>query len=895
MTRNTIGTAHATPPLRATVRLQFHSGYTLFDAVAQVPYFAQLGISHVYASPLLMATPGSTHGYDTINWHRIDPERGGEEGLRALVAALRAQGMGLILDIVPNHMGVGCLNHWWDDVLAHGPCSQHARFFDIDWNVTDATLRDKVLLPFLGEPLGDVLAAGGIALHFTPMIGGFMLHYGEHRFPVCPEDTRWILLTAEATLPADPLHEWLKGAEGAAALALVSQAFAPGTADGQARLTALLDRQHYRLAWWRTAGDRINWRRFFDITSLVALRMEDDAVFDAAHTHVFALYREGLIDGLRLDHVDGLARPGAYLTRLREQLDSLRPSRPEGLRESPATIHVEKIVEEAEILPALWPVDGTTGYDFLDQVSLVLHDDAGQLPLTAFWERFGPSAYDTVQRIARVQKLEGAFHGDFGALIDHIHTSARALIPLQDITRHAVQQVLEAILLGFPVYRSYFADRPPPEAQTEDRRALAHAVTDARHHLPAFRRPLLGWIQALISGDLPDIAPETRQTIVERFEHLTAPLSAKAGEDTSFYRYMRLLSRNDVGCDPSRIAVSPAVFHEAMATRQRTCPGALLATATHDHKRGEDARARLMLLSEPAANWPATAEDWLACALPFRHHLHDGLAPHPADELFLFQTLIAVWPYQESEMATLPDRLWAYWQKALREGGQRTSWEIPDDAYESACETYLGALLDPNGPLRPKVAAYVARLAPASVLNSLAQTALKLTVPGVPDLYQGTELWDFSLVDPDNRRPVDYTIRARLLNEADPLATLAQTWTDGAIKQRVIHRLLQDRQRRPALYASGTYHAVNAIGPMADHLIAFERRHEGERLLVIVPRHPLALTPDDALKTAPEPWQETRLAVSGSWRSLLDDETTEPGTTLEALNRVLPLDILVPA
>ncbi|MCQ9155638.1 malto-oligosyltrehalose synthase [Acidomonas methanolica] len=881
------------PALRATARLQFHRHFTLHDAAKIVPYFAALGISHLYASPLLAATPGSTHGYDTADCQRLDPDRGGEEGLRALVAALRAHEMGLILDIVPNHMGVGPHNRWWQDVLAHGLQSRYARFFDIDWTPPDPALREKILLPVLGAPLDEVLDKGEIALHFAPRLGGFMLHYGDHRFPVAPDDTRQILAVAAADAPAHSLAEWFESSAGADAQAKVSAVFAQGTPVGRAHLAELLDRQHYRLAWWRTGDDRLNWRRFFDVTSLAALRMEDEAVFDETHALIFDLYRDGLIDGVRIDHVDGLARPAEYCRRLRERLEALRAARPAGLR-APPTIHVEKILEETESLPEIWDVTGTTGYDFLDQVSLVLHDPEASLPLTAFWERFGPSAYRTVQRAARLEKMESSFYGETNRLIDLLAEAAERLAPGRDFTRHAIATVLEAILLGFPVYRSYFADRLPPDAQKTDRRVLAHAVIDARRHLPPYQRALLGWIHDLLRGDLAGLEPEAWREIITRFEHLTAPLTAKSGEDTAFYRYNRLLSRNDVGCDPSRIAATPDWFHERMQARLNAFPHALLATATHDHKRGEDARARLMLLSEAKAAWPETAESWFALNAAHRAKLADGLAPSRADELFIYQTLIAAWPLHEAETAALPDRLWAYWQKALREAARHTSWSLPDEAYETACRAFLAALLDTNGPFRPELERFVARLAPAAALNGLAQTLLRVTVPGVPDLYQGTEFWDHSLVDPDNRRPVDFDAREKALAETLPFAALAASWRNGAIKQRLIATVLQHRKAYPDLFAAGRYTPLPAIGDLAEHVLAFRRDHEDQSLLVIAPRLPLALSPDDALSTPRTAWNGTRLAVEGRWKSLLDETVYEPGESLAEWGRILPLDVLVP-
>ncbi|AOX15975.1 malto-oligosyltrehalose synthase [Kozakia baliensis] len=869
--------------LRSTVRLQFHRNFTLDDAIPLVPYFAQMGLSHIYASPLLTANPGSLHGYDTVDCQEIDPERGGIAGLRRLVAELRAHDMGLILDIVPNHMGVSPHNHWWQNVLALGPASPYAQYFDIDWQSSDPSLQGKVLLPFLGSPLNQLLDQGDISLHFARNPAGFLLHYGEHRFPISPSDTPQILNTADIPLPDGPILEWLAHTENSEALAQIGKTYASKTEEGCMRLEALLDRQHYRLAWWRTAGDLINWRRFFDVTSLVALKTEREETFEAIHRLVFELYREGLIDGLRIDHIDGLSRPDEYCRRLRSRLEELRPLRPEGLR-MPPTLHVEKILEDKEKLPAEWRTSGTTGYDFLEQAALLLHDPEGETPLTAFWEQFGPADYHTTQRQARSEKLENSFPGELKALVRCLTN----IPPIShDVTEHAAQTAIHAILLAFPVYRSYFSDG---KASTADRQALAHACDEARRHVRPYLRELVTWIEAIMSDR--NNHSDARREVVERFEHLTAPLTAKAGEDTAFYRYRRLLSRNDVGTDPARFAAPITEFHTRNTRRLHEFPQALVGTATHDHKRGEDGRARLMVLSETGAEWPKTAESWFRTNNLRHRFTPHGTSPTRSDELLIYQTLISAWPNREEEFVDFSKRLNDYLVKALREAGENTSWSTPDENYEAACHEFLAGLL--TSEFRAVLEEYIRRIAPAGILNSLSQTLLRLTSPGVPDLYQGREGWDYSLVDPDNRRPVDYPRYQALLSQNADFNILAAQWRDGRIKQFIIQRVLNFRKQHAALFAEGEYVPVAVTGRLAKHLVAFIRRNGSEEILVLAPRLTFALSPDEELRVFHEGWEHTHLSVGGKWTSLLRERDIDlkDDAALSYFHGDTPLDIL---
>ncbi|GBQ93955.1 malto-oligosyltrehalose synthase [Asaia krungthepensis] len=871
-------------PLTATLRLQFHREFTFDDALPLIPYFRKLGISHIYASPLLASTPGSMHGYDTVDCQLIDPDRGGIEGLRRLVSSLREEGMGLILDIVPNHMGLGADNRWWMDVLRHGQKSAYAQHFDIDWTPSEPSLHGRVLLPFLGAPLADILTSGDLKVDFDSASNTAQLTYGEQRYPLSPESEARLLADIRAPSGQVLYPGFLNSEPGKALLSRLTTLLDPHSKSGRARMSALLDEQHYRLAWWRVAGDLINWRRFFDVTSLVALRMDRRDVFDDAHRLVFELYREGLIDGLRVDHVDGLARPAEYCSRLRARLDALQRERPTELR-GQAPFFIEKILQKNEILPLEWPVTGTTGYDFLEQVDLLLHDPKGEEPITALWSEIGSADFETVEHVARHEKLDTSFTGEFAALTALL---VQEFPQGRDLTRQAIGSALRALLTVFPVYRSYFADGGDSGA---DFRAIDRARHEAAQILPPWQHEVLDQICQYLADARIDTTE--RQEILERFEHLTAPLTAKAGEDTAFYRYARLLSRNDVGCSPARFAAPASAFHAMNKERLSHHPLALLTTATHDHKRGEDGRTRLMVLSEADARWPDTARSWAQQTESDLEKTSHGPSPVAADRYFIFQTLISSWPLHESEWSAYPERLDDYLTKALREAGERTSWSNPDEAYEEACLSFARSCA--SGAFKPTIAAYLAKIGPAAALNSLSQALLRMTSPGVPDLYQGRECWDFSLVDPDNRRPVDYPAHEAMLAQAIVFDEACANWKDGRVKQALVETVLTDRMDRPALYESSVYLPLIPEGPLAEHFVAFERESPVGACLVIAPRLTLSLSPDEGLRVSHAALRETTIPAKGSWRSLLHDDFYHEGGPLSLgyLIGRAPLDFLI--
>jgi (1->4)-alpha-D-glucan 1-alpha-D-glucosylmutase len=827
------------------MRLQLHAGFTFADAARVVPYMAALGISHLYASPILSAQPGSINGYDVIDPTRVSDALGGEAGLRTLVTVLRDAGMGLIVDIVPNHMAVGGGdNPWWQSVLRHGRDSYYARFFDIDWEPADPALHGKLLAPFLGRPYGEALAAGELRLDAD----GGVIRYFDLSWPIAPQD-----LAEVAT-------------QGTAA-------YDPASDEGRSRLHRLLERQRYRLAWWGTAGDEINWRRFFDINGLAALRVEDPVVFEATHATLFRLYAEGLIDGLRVDHVDGLADPPGYCRALRARLDALAGQRASPAPPGPAWLIVEKILGANERLPCDWGVNGTTGYDFMDQISALQHDGAAEQSLAFFWSAVSgrPADFRIEESQARAEILRRGFDVQLEATASSLHHLARLDPVTRDTTQASIRRALLALLMHFPVYRTYNAGdgvRSPG-----DDAAFVRALESAKAGSPAALHPVLDLLGRWLGGEKPATPGAAwRRTATRRFQQLSAPVAAKAVEDTAFYRYGRLLSRNDVGFDATCLARAPAAFHAASAQRGAAFPDAMLATATHDHKRGEDVRARLAVLSELAQDWQAVVRRWMECHAQLKQPgaVATDAMPSNGDEAMLYQMIVGAWPTllhadDRASVAAFAERLAAWQQKALREAKLKTDWVAPNSAYEDAARGFLMALLAPTSTFLAEVAAFAMRIGPAGAINGLAQTLLKLTSPGVPDFFQGTEFWDLSLVDPDNRRPVDFASRAAALQAGESPVVLARSWRDGRVKQAVIARTLALRQAMPMLFARGDYRPVAARGRFAEHVVAYLRTLDGAVLLTVVPRLPARLLGSgDAITFPGGAWRDTELVLPDS-------------------------------
>ena len=812
---------------RATYRLQFHKDFTFAAACGLVPYLKRLGVSHVYASPILKARPGSLHGYDVTDHSAIDPELGGEEDFRRFAAALRGSGLGIVLDIVPNHMAVHADNRWWMDVLRRGRTSSFANHFDIDWDPLDG----KVLVPVLGKPYRETLQAGEIAVMRTGKPVELCARYFDWQLPLRPEDQQ---LNPEQFATPEALH-------------------------------VLLECQHYRLAWWRTASDAINWRRFFDVSDLIALKQEQEEVFEATHAKIFELYEEGLIDGVRIDHVDGLADPAGYCRRLRAALNE------RGCRRNTPDPHpyivVEKILGRGEALPGDWGVDGTTGYDFMNEVSAVQHSAAGAEPLGRLWNQISgrSSDFEFEEVEARREIAQGSFEGALSRTTQLFFAIARSGSEARDLTLPSVRRALLRLLECLRVYRTYQTENAlEPEPQ------FSAAVAAARKGLSDTDGPALAFLSAVLCS-----RAERHREAKRNFNQLSAPVAAKAVEDTAFYRYGRLLSRNDVGFSPSIFSMSAAEFHERMQRRVEAFPYAMLATSTHDHKRGEDVRARLAVLSEIPEEWQNAVSQWFAlnaCCRPA--DLDRG------DEYQLYQTLVGAWPLdlQRNDavrLAGFADRVLAWRQKSLREAKLRTSWLDPNAHYESVNEIFVRAILDPRraSAFLDSLAPFVDAIAAAGALNGLVQTTLRCTAPGVPDCYQGAEFWDLSLVDPDNRRPVDHTTRERAIDADVSPTELLSNWRDGRVKQHVVATLLHLRADRAALFTEGKYVPLAVEGVCREHVLAFMRLHGDQRLLVAVPVQ-MASSCRDNPGVAPGFWGNTTIVAgelrSRSWRSVFD-------------------------
>jgi (1->4)-alpha-D-glucan 1-alpha-D-glucosylmutase len=830
---------------RATYRLQFNRDFTLRDALALVPYLAALGISHCYASPIMEARPGSTHGYDIVDHNRVNPEIGSDEDFHALVSALHERGMGLILDIVPNHMGVGGHdNAWWLDVLEWGQASPYAPYFDINWEAARPDLRGRVLLPVLGDQYGVVLERGEIALRFDPEDGSFSCWYYEHRFPISPASYATILAAGgEALTPLaqtfagrggpaarsrvaaakERLRDAAKEPEIAAAIERAVQSFAgqPGRPASFRRLHRLLDGQSYRVAYWRVAADEINYRRFFNINDLAGLRMEIPALFAETHRRIFEWARRGDIDGIRIDHIDGLFDPAGYLAALRKSL-------PEGFY-----IVAEKIMARYETLPN-WPIDGTTGYDFVNQVLGLFVDPDGEAAMTRLYQRLTGrnEDFDTILHAAKQRIMRVNLASEMNVLARRFHRLSMRRWHTRDFTRNGMLAALEEVVAAFPVYRTYVDALGAAES---DRRYIDWAFAQAKKRWQANDTSIFDFLYEILTGTTTQRG--ARQAAMQ-FQQVTGPVMAKAAEDTAFYRYFRLLALNEVGGDPRRFGLSVAGFHHLMRERAQTWPHAMLATATHDTKRGEDARIRLALISEMPRRWGHSVTRWLQFNRSRRSEVDGRAVPDRNVEYLFYQSIFGAWPAgldptDAVAVKKLAERLSAFMIKAVREGKEESGWSNPNEDYEAALGRFVMAVLDatrPNAFLKD-FAEFVASLAPLAAVSSLAQLTLKLTVPGVPDIYQGCEFWDFSLVDPDNRRPVDWAARSGILSRLD------NAGPGGSEKLYLTHRLLRLRAERPALFADGDYNPLPVEGGRADdHLCAFARAHDGEAIAVAVPR-----------------------------------------------------------
>jgi (1->4)-alpha-D-glucan 1-alpha-D-glucosylmutase len=858
----------------ATYRLQLTREFGFDAAAALVPYLKALGISHLYTSPFLKARAGSTHGYDIVDHAQLNPEFGGDEAFARLSQALAAADMGLILDFVPNHMGVGFSdNAWWLDVLEWGPKSPHAASFDIDWDTLPYKPEGGVLLPILGRAYGDALEAGEIALAFDAGEGSFSAWYFEHRLPIRPnrygEVLRTIVAHADAgdqpagrrLLELSALHPDPRAPtrEQAPAFKAALAAVAGGTAvierglaayrpspDHPARTVALhrlLERQHYRLAYWRVAVSEINYRRFFDINGLAGLRVEDPRTFIAVHRLVAALIAGGRLHGLRVDHIDGLWDPAKYFRQLQRLIR--RPRGPAGSRRS-FYIVVEKILASGEVMPRFPGVAGTTGYEWLNAISRLLLDPRGLAELHRVGRaaaRRHASFEETLEQSKR-RVLHTVLASEFTVLARLLARIAAGQWRTRDFALDSLRSALELFVIHFPVYRTYVTQ---DGASPSDRAAIARAIDAARAHWFGSDVEIFDFLQDALTLDL--IAPGRQgysKARVRRFalkvQQFTGPMMAKSLEDTAFYRYVPLLALNEVGGDPTL----PADFHRAMIDRARMSPHGLTATATHDTKRGEDARARLLALSELGAEWTEEVKAWslLNDRLAGRSGSHR--APSYAHEYMLYQTLVGAWPAEGID-AEFVARVEAYALKAAREGKLETSWTNPSAEYEAALAAFVRQSLDRgvSSQFIDRLSAFARRAALVGALNSLVQLTLKATMPGVPDFYQGTELWDLSMVDPDNRGPVDFARRREWLARlsADPdWNALGERWSDGGIKLALTRALLGLRTELAHVFTQGDYRPLKVTGPDAGRVVAFARAAAPDAVVVVAARHFARLT-----------------------------------------------------
>jgi (1->4)-alpha-D-glucan 1-alpha-D-glucosylmutase len=905
----------------ATYRLQLTADFNFDAAAAVVPYLKALGITHLYASPFLKARKGSSHGYDIVDHNKLNPELGGEAAFERLSEALQRHDMGLILDFVPNHVGVHFAdNPWWLDVLEWGEASPHAVSFDIDWDLLPWRARGGVLLPITGPSYGEALEKGEIELRYDANEASFSAWYFEHRLPIAPERYGEILRTVvrEAGAEEEPAGRQLidlasrhKGprrpsrdeapafkaalksvAGGAEMIARGLDAYRAGPQRPTQTLALhhLLERQHYRIGQWRLASSEINYRRFFDVNTLAGLRVEDAGTFETIHRLVKRLIADGRLQGLRLDHIDGLRDPAQYFQRLRKLIRDAKGDAGQSFY-----MVIEKILGEGEQLHRFAGIHGTTGYEWLNTISQVLLDGKGLEPLDETWRQVSNQSPNLEPVLLRAKRrvLETLLTSEFTVLTRLLARIAGGHYSTRDFSADSLRQALELYVLHFPVYRTYLTAAGP---SAHDRALISHTIEKARQNWFGADEGIFDFLRDTLTLDL--IAPGRplhSKPRVRRFalklQQFTGPMMAKSLEDTAFYRYHRLLALNEVGGDPAAGALPVDAFHEMMHARAKNWPHGITATATHDTKRGEDARARLLALAELPGEWTGAVARWKLLNAP--HVVVDGIMRSPSApfEYMLYQTLVGAWPLQGDD--SFVERIKAYALKAAREGKQETSWLNPNQAYEAGLQNFLERILDPavSAEFLSSLQAFTQRTSLLGALNSLSQITLKATMPGVPDFYQGTEFWDLSLVDPDNRRPVDFAARVSALAalEAPDWTGLARNWSDGRIKLAWIRHLLKVRTELAEVFAHGDYQPLEVTGRHRDHVIAFARRL-GENAVVVATGKTLApLTDGGRVWPRPEAWDGAIVAkgfsleaVDGNELPLADAFKDLPATVLKA-------------
>lgn len=961
----------------ATYRLQLNKGFRFADAQALVPYFHRLGITDLYTSPFLKARPGSPHGYDVTDHASVNPEIGSDEELAALLEELSRRGMGLVIDVVPNHMGIDDeSNRWWWDVLENGPSSPYAKFFDIDWAPPKADLANKVLLPILGDQYGKVLESGEIHLLFEA--GAFFIAYYERRFPVAPRSSVAILepacervraildpedphliefesiITSLKVLPprteTDPERVRIRLREKEVAkrrLAALTQASATvreaiaqtvsaingrrGDPRSFDQLEALLAHQPYRLSYWRVATDEINYRRFFDINHLAAIRVEEPEVFEAVHNIIFELLATGCITGLRIDHPDGLFDPVPYFADLQSACRRFLPASAAlnlgaDTTEPSSYLVVEKILVRDERLRTDWTVHGTTGYEFLNQVNSIFIDPAAERYFHALYARltgqlfpFGDIAYQSKRLI-----LDGTMSSELHVLARRLDRISEQHRWSRDFTLFSLQEALAEVIACFPVYRTYIRAASNMVGD-EDRHYILSALRTAKRHNPAVSESIFDFIGSVLLLQDPEglgAAEQTdRRDFVMRFQQLTGPIMAKGIEDTAFYRAYPLASLNEVGGNPDRFGLSIDVFHRLNAERLANWPHAMLATSTHDTKRSEDVRARINGLSEMPRDWERTLQHWQVLNRDKKIVLDGVEVPDANEEYLLYQTLVGTWPLEpmdEAQHQRFVARIEGYMEKALKEAKLHTSWINPNEAYDQAVKHFVREILQAHGDNRflADFLRFHRRVAQVGMWNSLSQTLLKMTLPGVPDFYQGTELWDFSLVDPDNRQPVDFRKRLMLLGELQRreskglvslIRELMAQREDGRIKLYITSRGLTFRRTHRDLFEQGAYLPLTVSAAQEEHVVAFARRIDNRWVLVAVPRLLITLSPSAKPPIGKGIWKEhcvhLPLGAPTGWQNIFTGEElsvselgpAERGIFLHEVFRRLPVALLMGA
>jgi (1->4)-alpha-D-glucan 1-alpha-D-glucosylmutase len=928
------------PPIpAATYRLQFDQAFTFDAAAAIVDYLDALGISHAYASSYLCAVPGSTHGYDVTDPTRLNPEIGDEASYARWVAVLRARDMGHIVDLVPNHMGIAhSANPWWQDVLENGPSSRYAAVFDIDWHPLKPELENKVLLPILGDNYGAVLERQEIRIEYGE--GAFRARYFTHTLPVAPGTYGHVLDTGAAALieeigaesdagieflsimsairrlPGRDVQDAELRAERAREKEVIKRRLAALTAasppvlahigravdafngrKGEPRsfdqLDALLSAQPYRLAYWRVAGEEINYRRFFDINDLAAIRMEDPDVFERVHAFVFDLLRRGLVDGFRIDHVDGLYDPGGYLQRLQARAREIAPDTYSDSRRFYVT--VEKILGFNEELPKGWPVEGTTGYDFLVLLNGLFVDARNEGAINNAYERFTRmrAPFREISYRGKQLVLRVSMAGELNVLAHGLNRFSERNRHTRDFTLNSLAYAMREIIACFPVYRTYVNEREAVSAR--DREFIEHAVLEAKRRNPGRPGVVFDFVGALLlkqAGYIPEDERGEHMRFVAKFQQVTSPVTAKGIEDTALYVYNRLASLNEVGGEPDRFGVTPEALHSRLAERAGRWPHGLSASSTHDTKRSEDVRARINVLSELPGVWKQATSRWARANRRGRSTLDGQSYPSRNEEYLLYQTLIGTWPLSPMTADGEADyraRIVAYMHKAMREAKVFTSWLNPSDAHERAMARFVETALAPdNEAFRSDFLMLERRVASCGIYNSLSQLAVKIGAPGVPDFYQGTEVWDFSLVDPDNRRPVDYGRRRTLLNELDaaveqrgPAAVVGELMAnprDDRTKLYTTSALLRFRRSHLDMFQRGAYQALDVGGARRAHVFAFARTDGRQSVLVAVPRLPATLLAEgDVAPVGEQVWGDTTidapLDAPASYRHVLTGAT----------------------